>query len=98
MMMMMMMMRKKVASNWVKIEYDIAYDMGMDELGTAVPMSKVLWVCESSEVQNFVPRTPKNRLHIAKTALLFFFFNSHKLLILLKCGETTAFVCGKFSY
>ena len=72
--------------------------MGMDELGTAAPMSKVLWVRESSEVQNFVPRTPKNRLHNAKTALLFFFQNSYKLLILQKCAEITAFVCGKFSY
>ena len=48
--MMMMMMIKKVASNRLKIEYVIVLGMGIEELGTSLCASKLIWVYESSEV------------------------------------------------
>ena len=40
----------QVSSNWPKIEYVVAWGIGISELGTILLMWKLLWVCESSEV------------------------------------------------
>ena len=42
--------RIKVASKWPKIEYVVAWGIGIHDLGTFLCLSKLLWVCESSEV------------------------------------------------
>ena len=58
--MMMMMMRSiEVASNRLKIGYVIAGGMGIDAKCSEMFSSRVLWVCESSEVRNFCPTNAK---------------------------------------
>ena len=51
---------QKVASNRMKIEYVIVWGMGIDELGTFLCVSKLLWVYESCEDcrTNWKKKTP----------------------------------------